>query len=109
MERLRRFLCMNKMSPPVLEKDSTVLVTGVNGFIASHIADQLLQDGYAVRGSVRSQAKGKALVDFFRSSYGDGRFEVVVVEDITEDGAFDEALEGMITFLLPSVADPLAS
>lgn len=30
---------------PTIPKGSTVLVTGVTGFIASHTADQLLQAG----------------------------------------------------------------
>lgn len=83
------------MSAPILEKCSKVLVTGVNGFIASHIADQLLEDGYAVRGSVRSEAKGKALAEYFRSKYGENRFETVIIEDISqEEEAFSEALGG---------------
>lgn len=36
----------------------TVLVTGISGFIAKHVALQLLEAGYRVRGSVRSQGKG---------------------------------------------------
>jgi nucleoside-diphosphate-sugar epimerase len=43
----------------VLEKGSTVLVTGVNGYIASHIAVQLIKAGYRVRGSVRSREKAQ--------------------------------------------------
>jgi len=35
----------------------TVLVTGVSGFIASHVAAGLLQQGYAVRGTVRNKVK----------------------------------------------------
>ena len=31
-----------------------VMVTGANGYIASHIVDILLQEGYNVRGTVRS-------------------------------------------------------
>ena len=34
----------------------TVLLTGVSGFIAKHIALKLLNAGYAVRGTVRSLA-----------------------------------------------------
>jgi nucleoside-diphosphate-sugar epimerase len=31
-----------------------VLVTGIGGYVASHVADQLLKAGYKVRGTVRS-------------------------------------------------------
>lgn len=31
-----------------------VLVTGASGYLASHVVQQLLQDGYQVRGTVRS-------------------------------------------------------
>ena len=41
----------------------TVLVTGISGFIASHIARKLLDQGYAVRGTVRDKAKGGRIVD----------------------------------------------
>ena len=34
----------------------TVLLTGITGFLARHIALQLLQKGYLVRGSLRSLA-----------------------------------------------------
>ncbi len=34
----------------------TVLLTGVSGYIGLHCAEQLLNEGYAVRGSVRSAA-----------------------------------------------------
>jgi len=41
-----------------------VLVTGISGYVASHVADQLLKAGYKVRGTVRSlknEAKVKPL------------------------------------------------
>ena len=37
----------------------TILVTGVSGYIAKHVAHGLLQRGYKVRGTVRSMAKGE--------------------------------------------------
>jgi nucleoside-diphosphate-sugar epimerase len=37
-----------------LSRGSRVLVTGANGYIASHVVDQLLGPGYIVRGTVRS-------------------------------------------------------
>jgi dihydroflavonol-4-reductase len=39
--------------------EKTILVTGISGFIAKHCAVELLRHGYAVRGTVRSTAKGE--------------------------------------------------
>ncbi|KAJ3121973.1 hypothetical protein HK098_003233 [Nowakowskiella sp. JEL0407] len=36
-----------------------VLVTGITGFVGSHVANQLLSAGYKVRGTLRSKAKGE--------------------------------------------------
>jgi nucleoside-diphosphate-sugar epimerase len=80
------------MSP--IEKGSTVLVTGANGFIASHIVDQLLQLDYKVRGTVRTEAKGKWVQDFFDNKYGKGKLELVVVPAMEVKGAFDNAVKG---------------
>lgn len=87
----------------VIEKGSTVLVTGVNGFIASHVADQLLEAGYKVKGTARSADKAKWLEELFDKKYGKEKYETVVVADMIEDGAFDEAVKGkpiMSTFSL---------
>lgn len=59
-----------------------VLVTGANGFIAVWVVKKLLENGYSVRGTVRSESKGKHLEEIFKE-YGD-KFEIVVVEDITK-------------------------
>lgn len=40
-----------------------VLVTGVSGFIASHVTAGLLEKGYSVRGTVRNLEKGQRIVD----------------------------------------------
>ncbi|KAF9237170.1 hypothetical protein BU15DRAFT_76272 [Melanogaster broomeanus] len=52
----------------------------------------LAKSSYLVR-LARSVAKGEHLKKLF-ASYGD-KFEVVVVEDIAKDGAFDEAVKGV--------------
>ncbi|KAJ7846608.1 D-lactaldehyde dehydrogenase [Mycena olivaceomarginata] len=49
--------------------------------------------GFSVRGVVRSADKGKHLTQLF-TSYGE-KFEIVVVPDITVEGAFDEAVKGV--------------
>jgi nucleoside-diphosphate-sugar epimerase len=79
---------MVAVSPP-----AKVLVTGANGYLAVWVVKKYLEAGYSVRGTVRSLTKSAFLTEKF-SKYGD-RFELVVVEDITKDGAFDKAVEGV--------------
>lgn len=79
---------------PAIEKGSTVLVTGANGFIASHIIDQLLRLGYKVRGTVRTEAKGKWVQDYFDNKYGQGHLDLVVVPAMEVKGAFNDAVKG---------------
>ena len=80
--------------PPVIPPGSLILVTGVNGFIASHVADQLLQAGYRVRGTSRDTAKAIWVQEMFDGKYGDGRYETVEVKDMAHNRAFDEACQG---------------
>ena len=82
--------------PPVIPPGSTVLVTGANGYIASHVADQLIQAGYLVRGTSRDVAKTVWMTDLFDNKYGKGKFEAVEVKDMAESGAFDDACKGML-------------
>ncbi len=72
----------------------TVLVTGGSGFVASHLVDQLLERGYAVRASVRSLAN-PAKVDPLRrlGSSRKGTLELFEA-DLLTPGAFDEAAQG---------------
>lgn len=79
----------------VLKPGCTILVTGVSGFVGSHVADQLLNAGYRVRGTTRDTTKSSWLVALFEGKYGIGKFELVSVPDLTLPGAFDLALKGI--------------
>ncbi|KAJ6512297.1 hypothetical protein DFH09DRAFT_877724, partial [Mycena vulgaris] len=77
-----------------------VLVSGANGFIAAWVVRSLLEEGFSVRGAVRSEAKCAHLRKTFHS-YGD-KFELVVrlspltIDPVVfKDGAFDEAVQGV--------------
>lgn len=73
---------------------SLVVVTGANGFIASHVVDQLLQLGYRVRGTVRSVKRGGWTTEYFNTKYGPNSFELVEVAEMGDPGAFDNAVKG---------------
>ncbi len=76
-------------------KGSWVLVTGVNGFVGTHVAKQFLERGYKVRGTVRDVAAAPWLVnDLFKSYAQSGDFEVVAA-DLAADHAFDAAIKGV--------------
>ncbi|KAI8852756.1 hypothetical protein BC829DRAFT_440377 [Chytridium lagenaria] len=72
---------------------SVVLVSGVTGYLGAHVARECLEQGYVVRGTVRSLQKGEYLKTLF-SKHAD-RFEIVKVPDIAVDHAFDEAVKGV--------------
>jgi len=78
---------------PAVQPPGKVLVSGANGFIAVWVVLLFLQKGYSVRGTVRSKAKGEYLSTLF-AEYGD-KFELSVVQDITNPGAFDEIVKGV--------------
>ncbi|CAE6468501.1 unnamed protein product [Rhizoctonia solani] len=78
---------------PSIIAPATVLVTGANGFIGSWVCKTFLENGYHVRGTVRSSYKGEYLSEIFKE-YGE-RFVCDIVEDITMPGAFDKAVEGV--------------
>ncbi|KAL8721136.1 MAG: hypothetical protein Q9225_002119 [Loekoesia sp. 1 TL-2023] len=86
-----------KGKSPAIPIGSLVLVTGISGYIGSHVADQLLQAGYRVRGTVRDESKGEWVRELFSRKYGEGKTETVVVTDMAHDGAFDEACKGWST------------
>ena len=91
---------------PVIPPGSTVLVTGANGFIGSHVADQLIQAGYLVRGTSRDTTKAAWMTELFDNKYGKGRYEALVVDDIAKKGALDEACLGTPLGLGPHSSDP---
>ncbi|KAG0661671.1 methylglyoxal reductase (NADPH-dependent) gre2 [Rhodotorula mucilaginosa] len=85
---------------PTVPKGSLVLISGPSGFLGAHCAQQLLEHGFRVRGTVRSQDKGQYLADLFKKQgYGEDKFEFVIVEDVEAAGAFDEAIKGVDAFL----------
>ena len=67
-----------------------VLVTGANGYIAVWLVKNLLDEGYSVRGTVRSAAKGEYLKKIF-NEHGD-KLELVVVDDFTKVSTYQNTI-----------------
>jgi dihydroflavonol-4-reductase len=65
----------------------SVLVTGASGFIAMHCILKLLQNGYRVRGTLRSLAREVQLRQIFMRHVDVGdRLEFVITDVLKEDG-----------------------
>ncbi len=83
----------------------TVLVTGASGFIALHCILQLLEQGYRVRGTLRTPSREAALRAIFaRYVDADDRIEFVTA-DLSQDAGWAEAVAGC-TYVL-HVASPV--
>jgi len=70
-----------------------VLLTGASGYIAAHVLDILLQRGYKVRCTVRSQDKFEKILAKYPGKKD--QLELAIVKDIAVAGAFDEAVKGV--------------
>lgn len=89
-----------------IPQGSRILVTGANGYLASHIVQLLLEMGYHVRGTVRSS---KPWLDkYFEEKFGKGRFETTVIPDLTKEGALDIAAKECAG-IIHSVCDTLSA
>lgn len=80
---------------PAVTAPAKVLVSGANGYIAVWVVRTLLDRGFSVRGTVRSESKTTHLKKVFKDEVAKGLVEFVVVPDITVPGAFDEAVKGV--------------
>ncbi|KIO31202.1 hypothetical protein M407DRAFT_19821 [Tulasnella calospora MUT 4182] len=71
----------------------SVLLAGANGFVTVTILQALLNQGYNVVGTVRSESKIHYLHDKFSKFVDEEMLTFAVVQDITVPGAFDEVLK----------------
>ncbi|KIW21283.1 hypothetical protein PV08_01863 [Exophiala spinifera] len=85
---------MSSTADLAIPRGALVVVTGANGFIASHVVDQLLLAGYHVRGTVRNTKRADWMIEYFNTKYGAGKFDLVEVQQMADPGAFDNAVQG---------------
>lgn len=85
------------MSKPLsfrLPKGSTILVTGVTGYIGAWVAHEALALGYTVRGAVRSLEKASWLQKHFDTDFP-GQYSQVVLADLSDKSAFAAAIKSV--------------
>jgi len=70
-----------------------VLVTGLSGFIASHVTAKLLEQGYAVRGTVRNKVKGQRIVEALAAKGSDTSKLELVEANLSEDAGWKAAVQ----------------
>ncbi|WP_206454021.1 SDR family oxidoreductase [Aurantimonas marina] len=71
-----------------------ILLTGISGFIAKHVALELLAAGYRVRGTVRSAAKAALVQETLKNAGGAVDRLEFVEADLTQDNGWDAAVAG---------------
>lgn len=74
--------------------NGTVLLTGISGYIGLHCAQQLLNEGFTVRGSVRSASKAQQVRETLASASADTTNLSIVELDLTSDKGWDDAVKG---------------
>jgi uncharacterized protein YbjT (DUF2867 family) len=82
-----------------------VFITGATGFVGFAVLLEALKANYRVRISVRRASQVEELKSHHLIAPFASKLEAVVVPDITAEGAFDAALEG-VTYI-EHVASPL--
>ena len=83
-----------------------VLVTGATGYIGLHCVQQLLNQGYAVNGSVRSPERKEEVFEALQKHNTPTENLNLFTVNLTEDDGWDEGMEGC-DYLL-HVASPIA-
>ncbi len=82
-----------------------VLVTGASGFIGTRVAALLLEKGYAVRGTLRSQSRAGAIKDLIAATGAPVDALSFVEADLMSDQGWDAAVDGCT--YVQHVASPL--
>ena len=84
------------MATTTTTSSATVCVTGSTGYIASHVVDQLLDQGFHVRATVRSVAESKKYNFLTQLAAAKNAHDRLTFweADLLKAGSFDPAFEG---------------
>ena len=80
---------------PIIAMSELVLLTGISGFIAKHIALKLLQKGYNVRGTIRKPEHEESVTAALKSHGADTSRLSFVIADLNNEAGWENALDGV--------------
>ena len=83
-----------------------VMVTGATGYIGLHCIDQLLKQGYAVNGSIRSPERKEEVFQALQKNSTSTEHLNLFTFNLTDDEGWDEGMAGC-DYLL-HVASPIS-
>ncbi|TFK56925.1 NAD(P)-binding protein [Heliocybe sulcata] len=80
---------------PAVPAEGLIVVTGITGYVASHVGLAALQAGYRVRGTVRSLGRTEEIKAAY-SKYGAdiSKLEFVELDDLESEAKFSNAIRG---------------
>lgn len=99
---------MPHAEPSPIKPSSRVVVTGANGFIASHVISRLLLLGFQVVGTVRSKDKANAVRKTHEqlSPESANLLQTAIVEDITDPEAYSALFDSCQPAAILHLASP---
>ncbi|KAL0940986.1 NAD-dependent epimerase dehydratase [Colletotrichum truncatum] len=89
--------------------NQTLLITGANGYIGTHVVGLALERGYNVRATARSESSLSNLRETFPDAASGNRLSFAIVPDITNYESYKDALAdvtGIIHTASPFILDP---
>jgi nucleoside-diphosphate-sugar epimerase len=93
-----------------IPSNELILITGATGHLGFKSLIDTLRAGYRVRAAIRSDAKASAITtnaDFKALNISDAQLECVIVPDLANPGAYDEAVKNVTGIL--HIASPITT
>lgn len=78
---------------PAVDHPALILLTGGTGFVGSAILQNLLVKGFSVRAAIRSESKASLVKSSFQTYIDSAKLTFVIVTDLLNEGAFDDAVK----------------
>ncbi|EPQ60190.1 NAD P-binding protein [Gloeophyllum trabeum ATCC 11539] len=80
---------------PTVAPNGLIVVTGITGYVASHVGLEALKAGYRVRGTVRSLGRTEEVKQAYAKQGADvSKLEFAELDDLTSEAQFAKVIKG---------------